>query len=405
MDMDAKKKRRIGRALSNRYDKENHDNQDGFYVYMLCDKKSSKPIYIGKGYKERVFSHEKDSDAFKNAIEDDIKKEMKNNAHKLSNDKLNVLISNRLSVANEKLSEIYRLKKEDNLDTVIVKYGLTEHEAFMAESALINMHSYIYKEDSLTNIVNGHMSEREKNNVSHKTKAWSAEDFFKNCTKEPRPISDIQKEYFKDEERCNRTVEDGCGVVFIKINTLYPVCTSFDSDKIEDAILDATKGFWEIEQPLEWIDYVFAMYESKVVGVYCVNRKPDNWMRKRDLGTIDMTANLPKGKDGFELPFVIKDIRENEYEWINVAEELDWQHEKFIKTYPDAKSQIGESLDNWGKRRVFKEDKNLTGKEEEKFERIKKFVGEYIDIPKVQQTIYYNFHPKTTKDYKKGEFR
>lgn len=139
-----------------------------FYVYMLCDK-NNKPFYIGKGEGERVWQHEKDAAADINE-----KEERKNEiTEKIESDKKLTDIEKKAKInfevaliekdINAKYSKIKDIGV-GNVKKVIVKWGLTSNEAFMAESALINAYSLTNGEKSLANIVNGHMSEPEKQN-------------------------------------------------------------------------------------------------------------------------------------------------------------------------------------------------------------------------------------------------
>ena len=90
----------------------------------------------------------------------------------------------------EELSEKYKKIDEigkDKVEKVIIKWGLTEPEAFMAESALINLCNY--PDSTLTNVVSGHASEAEKKNGiefrnAEKTKARSVKAFLEDCCKE-----------------------------------------------------------------------------------------------------------------------------------------------------------------------------------------------------------------------------
>ena len=76
----------------------------GYYVYALADPRDNKIFYIGKGINNRIFQHEE----------------------KLDN-------SNKSNRIKEILSSGNKIKK------LIISYGLSEKEAFVAESALINI--------------------------------------------------------------------------------------------------------------------------------------------------------------------------------------------------------------------------------------------------------------------------
>lgn len=97
--------------------------EDRFYVYMLQDD-NGKPFYIGKGQGGRVFCHENDADKLLEVIRSE------NGDRNVDYSKLSEKIKLSLKVA-------ARLKGHN-------KWGLTENEAFMCESALMNMYDYIF---------------------------------------------------------------------------------------------------------------------------------------------------------------------------------------------------------------------------------------------------------------------
>lgn len=112
---------------------------ENYYVYGLVDPRTKKIFYIGKGTKNRVFEHERESQG------------------NLDSEKL-------------KLKTIAEIKSEGlEVEKVIIHFDLTEEEAFAAEAALINAFNYI-GDVRLTNIVAGH----------HSTEALSVENFEKN---------------------------------------------------------------------------------------------------------------------------------------------------------------------------------------------------------------------------------
>ena len=97
------------------------------YVYGLVDPRTDKLFYIGKGTRNRVFEHEKESLS----------------SHK--SDKL------KLKTINEIVAAGLEVKK------IIINSNLSEKEAFAAEASLINIFNYI-SNMMLTNIVAGHHS-------------------------------------------------------------------------------------------------------------------------------------------------------------------------------------------------------------------------------------------------------
>ena len=109
-------------------------NQIGYYVYRLIDPRNGETFYVGKGCGNRVFQH------VLGAIEyyDGVNKE----EHDASKDP-------------NKLQTIQQIREAGlNVIHVIQRWGLTEKEAFEVEAALIDCFN------GLTNIVNGHHSER-----------------------------------------------------------------------------------------------------------------------------------------------------------------------------------------------------------------------------------------------------
>ena len=98
-----------------------------YYVYGLIDPRSKQIFYIGKGTKNRVFEHEKES---------------------LGNPDSEKL----------KLKTIADIKNAGfEVEKIIINSNLTEEEAFAAEASLINAFNYVGNA-GLTKIVAGHLS-------------------------------------------------------------------------------------------------------------------------------------------------------------------------------------------------------------------------------------------------------
>lgn len=99
------------------------------YVYALFEPEQPRiPFYIGKGTRNRVFSHA-------NGVNpDNDNKEMR-------------------STKMEKIAQIKACGQE--VQHVIVQYGLTSDEALLVESALIDMVNHMLP-GTLTNLVSGH---------------------------------------------------------------------------------------------------------------------------------------------------------------------------------------------------------------------------------------------------------
>ncbi|MBR3952562.1 MAG: GIY-YIG nuclease family protein [Oscillospiraceae bacterium] len=237
----------------------NSGEEDRFYVYALCE--DDVPFYIGKGQGERIWQHEKETDnLLKKLIQE----------YELSEEEAQEF--------KEKHKRIIELSNNGKLKRVIIKWGLTEQEAFMAESALINLLK-IMPNINLSNIANGHASKKEKD--KNGSTAACLDDKFDHY-----PPLDI-----KENETADRLKNKN--VVFININKFYKLCLA---EKIKDrdkCILDSTRGSWIIgadKKP----DYVFAVYQSRICGIYKVNYEVcGGKIRHRDI-TSDSIKQFPK---------------------------------------------------------------------------------------------------------------
>lgn len=214
-----------------------------YYVYALCTN-DMIPFYIGKGCGGRVLAHQDAADRARESIEAD---DTLSDAEKRE----------KIARLTEKLKAI--LNQEQSLQMIIIKWGLTEDEAFMCESALINLIGLLEGKTliSLTNIVNGHASDAEKDSVADiKTKARTLDLFLKECAIPERGIESIEQ-----------------NVAFIKINKLYPKCFEKDGNIDDYKVKECVRGIWPVhESRRERIQYIFALYRRRVVGVYHVTR-------------------------------------------------------------------------------------------------------------------------------------
>ncbi len=184
---------------------------NGYYVYALIDPRNDKVFYIGKGTGNRVFSHEIESGK--------------------SPESEKIKLQTIRAIENVGL----------NVKRVIVNWGLTENEAFVAEASLINLLNFI-GEIKLSNIVAGH-------NVHE---SLTVEDFELRYGAEHLKKEDI-KHY----------------ILVVKINHL------FRWGMTPKELYEATRGHWSasIDRVRKNIDYVFAIYNQLIVAVY----KPDEW--------------------------------------------------------------------------------------------------------------------------------
>ena len=99
----------------------------GFYVYLLKDPLDKSPFYVGKGQKNRIFDH------------------------------INCVIEN--ETKSDKIEKIRRItgrKKNNKVEFLIIRHGLTEKESYLIEASIIDFLEYY--DHGLTNIQGGHNS-------------------------------------------------------------------------------------------------------------------------------------------------------------------------------------------------------------------------------------------------------
>ena len=108
-------------------------NELGAYVYKLIDPRDGKVFYIGKGRNNRVFDHVYDTAKYMREIEEE-----------------NVDGESQVDMVSEKINTIMEIKNA-GLDVIYVihRHGLSDEEAFLVESALIDDYS------GLTNLQSG----------------------------------------------------------------------------------------------------------------------------------------------------------------------------------------------------------------------------------------------------------
>lgn len=227
------------------------DENRKHYVYALCDDEDI-PFYIGKGEGTRVFEHQ----------------EALKEAKKYINQKIEEnpdLTGEEKEEAKKKLEESFSAKFQKlnnckNQPEYIIKWGLTEDEAFQCESALINICNYFSENNktkgifNLSNIQGGHRSLPEKNSRLPITKMMSAQEYLENCAVETIEFIEKDKEH---------------NILCINIHSSFPQA---DKDSNRDYfIYEACRGCWKIaieNNP----KFVFAIYKSRVVGIYEVGK-------------------------------------------------------------------------------------------------------------------------------------
>lgn len=176
-----------------------------YYVYGLIDPRNKQLFYIGKGTKNRVFEHEKES-----LVNPDSKQ--------------------------LKLQRILEIKCAGlEVEKIIINSNLTEEEAFASEASLINAFNYV-SDAGLTNIVAGH----------HSAQALSVDEYER-----------INGAVLLEEKDIRHKI------LVIKINRLY------QKGMDEKVLYDAVRGVWRAsKEKVKTIEYVFGVYNSLIVAVY-----------------------------------------------------------------------------------------------------------------------------------------
>lgn len=296
------------------------EGKDRFYVYALCDKRNHRPFYIGKGQSDRMWQHEEGFEAELKSIDclripDKDKEELKE----------------AVSEKHKKISEL-----GNNVEKIIIKWGLEENEAFMAESALINLLNY--SEKTLTNIVNGHASQREKEKTNN-TSAMNDFEFFNNCCKPPVIFEEIS---------------DKC--LFISINELYPQCLEQPIEMRDSAIEEATRGCWVIGKNRSTPKYLFGVYQSRICGVYRITDKKSNF----DLTEFPVFPNNIRSKEKECISKINDDGNPSNYDLLSKSTKKSFEeYSKEFNTTVRSKIKKGVTVDykkeydNWQKRYYF----------------------------------------------------
>ena len=221
-----------------------------FYVYALIDPRSNAIFYIGKGTKNRVFGHEKES-----LISPDSEKS-----------KLQII------------SEIHAAGLE--VKKIIINSNLTEAQAFAAEASLINAFNYV-NDIKLTNIVSGH----------HSSEALTVEEF-----ERINGATELTKQDIKHH------------IMVIKINQLY------QRGMAEKILYNSVRGIWRAsKERVNTVEYVFGVYNSLIVAVYKPSRwyvckdAPDKLPRKDIVLTPKLENRLFFEDEGFEKGLAMDD--------------------------------------------------------------------------------------------------
>lgn len=181
-----------------------------YYVYALVNPMNRNVFYIGKGYENRVFEHVKE-----------------------------VLTSteNTQSLKQNEIYEIIRNGRE--IEHYIIRHGLTENEAFLIESVLIDYNNTLI--NKLTNEVSGHYST-----------IWG----IKTAEELVRQYNAPDLELLTDP------------VIIININRKYK-----DTKTRSISVYEATKQAWVInEKRLDSTKYALAEFQGIIIGVFEIKK-------------------------------------------------------------------------------------------------------------------------------------
>ncbi len=195
----------------------------GYYVYALFDPKNPHiPFYIGKGKRNRIFSHMKGAVILQSDEEVDQKTDL-----------IQKILSRKL--------------KDNRVGHVIIRHGLTENEALLLESSLIDLINYI-RPDSLKNIISGHGSYLGFNTAEDIVITLGAQNM---NTEEPVMIIKIER-------------------LWVQLLEKHGLSTSIP----DPAIYQATRKAWRINlKRAKKVRYVLAVSRGIVRAVF----EPDRW--------------------------------------------------------------------------------------------------------------------------------
>lgn len=208
----------------------------GYYVYFLINPADNKIFYVGKGCRNRVFEHAK------NALTDSTE-----------SDKLDIIRS--------------IIQSNQEVKYYIVRHGLTEGEALIVESTLIdfltfNDFSHIA---NISNIAAGHHQ-------------WN---------KGIKTVDDIELLYncqpLKVEEQKHK-------LLCINLNRRY---------RLEEDIYESIRRSWVLKPDrANLADYVVAEYKGIIRGVFKVNEK--GWQKVDDEKNAEYYEGKSKSRYFFE---------------------------------------------------------------------------------------------------------
>jgi hypothetical protein len=206
----------INKIIMNRFSQKTIEELN-YYVYVLVDPRSNKIFYVGKGIGNRVFNH--------------------------------VACSLDETQDSDKLNIIREITQDgDTVKHFIVRHDLTESEAFLVESVLIDFLSYsdFFSIRSISNIQAGHHQWFKGIKTVDELEVLYA------C--EPLELKDIKH-----------------NLVTININKTYNIKNDYHPN-----IYESTRKSWKMsEARLDQIEYVLSEYRSVVRAVF----KPVKWLK------------------------------------------------------------------------------------------------------------------------------
>jgi len=168
-----------------------------YYVYLYVDPRDAKPFYVGKGKGNRLLAHLDDTN---------------------ETDKV------------KRLVELRKLGLQPTIE--ILKYGLTEREAFLVESSAIDLLGV----EQLTNRVKGHHANEKGRGL----------------------LGDIIQELGAEDVNITHAA------ILINISQLY----RYGMSAID--LYDATRSAWKLGPRRMKAEYAFSVYGSNVRAVYSI---------------------------------------------------------------------------------------------------------------------------------------
>lgn len=213
-----------------------------FYVYIYIDPRNGIPFYIGKGKSGRLFAHLDDQSDTEKVV---------------------------------RIAEIRQSGLEPQIE--ILRYGLSDSEALLVESAAIDLIS----KENLTNRVVGHHS-RSYGRIT-------SQDLIFMLT--AKPVKVRHK------------------VMLITINRIYR------SHMPPEELYEATRGTWKVGPRRNRVEYTMAVYQGIVREVYRI----EQWLPAGTLEYQTRESEGFKGSGRWEFSGTVADDIRDEYVGFSVG--------------------------------------------------------------------------------------